>query len=356
MSTRSVEPSGAGDSGPPQGPPPRPEPTSNRVRDRTALLFLAVLIIFIAATWDVPVTQEVVDVTPWRLAVLALVALAVVVLAPGIQARAAGLSAPETYQRETQCRDAWLKVIAGLFAVLAAFDTLRKFRLDQEIKITDQYAKAVAQLEGGPSKSLTTRLSGIYTFEQIAQDPQYYVPVTELLTTYIRRTSLPSTDINNPGLDAPEAEAIIRVLARLRSRPHRWKAPPIDLHEMTLANLDLSHIDLRGAILRSANLGGARLLDAHLDGADLTSASLIDADLRNATMDGTILDTTLLAGATLAQVDLSRTKGLRWAQLRDVSVYDAERLPDTVKKERAQLASSPPPPASPSTVPPPKMK
>ena len=134
---------------------------------------------------------------------------------------------------------------------------------------------------------------------------QYYQPVLEALSAFVREGAKLPTTPPAPGLPThgppTDIQAALTVIER-RPGPHGR----VDLTEVNIAGADLTggersyanlsnatlsyanlrDVELTGATVREANLSRAKMLKANLSGANLTGANLSGADLSHATLDG----------------------------------------------------------------------
>jgi Pentapeptide repeats (8 copies) len=196
--------------------------------------------------------------------------------------------------------------------VVAAEETVRltqqTLAVSRSSQTTERFAKAVEQLGQTGPETLTIRLGGIYTLEQIARDSpdQYHWPIMELLTAYIREhapwrepESPPKQHSGTAARLTPkpsaDIQAILTVLGRRTPQEREKEAGQV---------YDLRGADLRGADLRGAHLEGASLDEAHLEGASLRKTHLEGASLRKTHLEGAILEAVHLEGASLNEAHL----------------------------------------------------
>jgi hypothetical protein len=175
------------------------------------------------------------------------------------------------------------QLVTSLFLLFTAYTAWRNLVVSEKKQIVESFAKAVEQLG---SNELHTRVGGIFVLEQIAQSsPEYHWPVIEVLTSYIRDTSLeekstfkpskPKSQINKHNSDnkniektnlekieeieqefweqfeisvTTDIQAALTVIGRRNS-----KKDPQD------KVIDLRFADIRGANIKNANLSYADL-------------------------------------------------------------------------------------------------
>jgi hypothetical protein len=242
---------------------------------------------------------------------------------------------------ENTIRTSQLQGIGGLLLVITAYVGWQNYQATQQKQVAERFSKAIDQLDN--DKDIHVRLGAIYALEQIAKDAekQYYWPVMEILTAYVRgKTALPPKDehpdapsveeyreamvdsehkFSNP---LPDVQAVLTVLSR---RKYSYKSPQ-EPHRLDLHGIDLTNIDLRDAEnLKGLNLKGSRLWFAKLERASLDGADLESADLWRANLKRSILEQTSLQGADLTSANLrgSCFKGtnfsaakLKWTNLK----------------------------------------
>lgn len=111
---------------------------------------------------------------------------------------------------------------------------------------------------------------------------------------------------------------------------------------LTGACLDEAHLE--GADLEGAVLQGAKLVQAHLQETVLIGADFRDADLKGANFEGAKLGSSIhaqrarfnganLNGTILFGLDLRRTEGLTYEQVKDALWNDSTKFPYHVKNE-----------------------
>lgn len=342
------------------------------------VLLVAVLVVFVAVSWD----------TLWL------------------------PSADELEQRKLQV-SAWttLGQILGGFAILfVAYWTLRRVRalekrveVEQEGRIAERFSRAVDQLG---SDKLEVRLGGIYALEGIARESKrYHWTIMEIITGYIRRhTSFTESAFHSrddsvlvnhepdcpSDMPLPEIQTILTVIGR---RKHITKEESkLDLRNVNISNTtlkgDFSNIDFSGScldccvyvgsgfsntsffsarmrkfrvedveligkpaefdniIFELCNLSwsvmkSVRLNQANLHGTRCISANLSDAHLSNCSFARAMLQGAYLVGAIFSNTDVSGadfTKTvLRKANLRGAIGLTSEQLDSAETSEDAVL-------------------
>jgi Pentapeptide repeats (8 copies) len=196
--------------------------------------------------------------------------------------------------------------IARQQAATAQFRHEAQVEADRERRITDNFTRAVEQLE---SDKLATRLGGIYILERIAQESQPdHWPIMETLIAYVREQAPwpPTRTVEivaegqvervPPALDV---QACLTALGRRRIE-HDLVDRYLKLPETDLRDYDLEGVHFENANLRHAHLEGAWLNNAHLEKARLGHAHLEEASL-----DGTHLERARLDYARLEQAFLA---------------------------------------------------
>jgi uncharacterized protein YjbI with pentapeptide repeats len=256
-----------------------------------------------------------------------------------------------------------------LGAVLAYLQFSGQQRAAHDLLISNQVSKGFEQLG---SEKFVVRLGGIYALEGVmnASDHQYYQPVLEALTAFVREgtsasavpAALPPTDIQAAltvigrreagwgGVDLTKAN-IAGAHLTAANLPYALLVAA-NLTDATLTDASLDHADLRGANLTGTDLTGADLTDAYLLRANLTRANLTDANLAHAYLYGANLTCADLRGAKLGGADLTGANltgailvfptGLNQKQLNVACGSDAKLPPGLTLKPCPP--QSPPPP------------
>jgi len=238
------------------------------------------------------------------------------------------------------------QLVTSLFLLFTAYTAWRNLVVSEKKQIVESFAKAVEQLG---SDELHTRVGGIFVLEQIAQSsPEYHWLVIEVLTSYIRDTSLeekstfkpskPKSKIKKPDSDnnniektfvekieeieqehmerleitvTTDIQAALTVIGRRNS-----KRDPQD-KVIDLRFTDIRRANLKNANLSYANLEGAKILQAQLENANLSSANLQKADLSGAKLNGANLSKSNLSNADLLGANLEGAK------LNNTILYDS---------------------------------
>jgi uncharacterized protein YjbI with pentapeptide repeats len=224
-------------------------------------------------------------------------------------------------------------------------DSKNKYRNTKDREIIEPFSNAIDRLE---SKSMKTRLSGIYALEQISIDlpDKYYIAVVESLSAFIRDKS----PVNNAaeignikfdfyrsiekrlkkynknlvgffkfffGLNIPEDVNTALNVLRRRNISEENSSIKIDLRRVNLAGANIKGFDFRSANLRDcnfshANLQGIDFSHADLRGVDFSKAKIRDsifgeADLNGANFTSSTLSHCSFNGANLNAVNFLDT-------------------------------------------------
>lgn len=320
----------------------------------------------------------------------AVVAVAVLILLPGLQLRSARrlLEQPQItladYLKAVNDRRVTLaQVLGGLVVLAGLFYTSQTARLQERGQLTDRISKAMDQLG---NKDETINLGAIHQLSRIADDyDEERYPVLQILSSYLEvRRALPGplrpsdcdatlrrTDYELPALSS---QAVIAVLADQIQRLEKVKAGALEINHANLRHVnfsgakfgeiqlsgddltgaqfvdsafsagsllassllihaDLSRSDLRGVKLQHVCMAQARLRDAALQNADLSYADFRSVeDLR-----GTDFTNAKLDHADMRSVDLTEAKGLTADQLKTVRCDELTQLPIGLTSIRDQL-------------------
>lgn len=228
------------------------------------------------------------------------------------------LTGAERLKAENEARTSLIQIIGGVALVGGFTFSVRTFALTRQTQRTDRFTKALDQI--GNKDSEAVRVGGIYSLWLLAEEADYFWPLTEeVLAALVRAAALPGSPLRS------DVQAALTVIGRRPAREPGFRGTPVDLREVDLSKADLTganlervrfdgacleHAKLVDARLVRARLVGAKLAHADLKSADLTNASLVRATLRRAEMYGAILD-----GADLTDCDLAGATNLTADQL-----------------------------------------
>ncbi|HEX5782127.1 MAG TPA: pentapeptide repeat-containing protein [Solirubrobacteraceae bacterium] len=278
------------------------------------------------------------------------------VQAPDAMSHAARLAA------ENDARDSLLKALGGLVLLGGLVYSAKTFRmgaqtldLNHQAQLTQRFTNAVEQL-GHESRDV--HIGAIHALAAIARDePTYVVPVTEILTAFVRENARapeipPDPDDCSSGnchvTPPTDVQAAVSVLGRRfrlapledPDRPVDGNAallPPeaaLDLNRVYLHGVEIYGLDFRLAQLRWADLRCAKAWSANLQHANLRDTKLEDADLGGARLDGADLGGAHLTRAKLggARLDYGILGGasLEHAEHQELTVACATYSDDTV--------------------------
>lgn len=253
---------------------------------------------------------------------------------------------PTVSAAENDVRDSLVKALGGLVLLGGLVYSAKTFRmsaqtldLNHQAQLTQRFTTAVEQLG---HKSRDVHIGAIHALAAIARDePDYVVPVAEILTAFVREHAQAPEEPPNPAdcgnggckeTPATDVQAAVTVLGRrFRLEPlddpdrqddgSEALLPPdvaLDLNGVYLHGVDIHGLDLRlaqfrwadlrcakawSAKLQHANLRDAELEHADLGGAWLDGADLGGADLTRAQLGDTHLDYAILGGARLEGAD-----------------------------------------------------
>jgi len=243
-------------------------------------------------------------------------------------------------------------ILTGLAAVPAVLLTwhwrvknkLAEIKVARDGVNVERFSQAIMHLS---NREMDLKLGGIYALEQVARDSEaYFWPVTEILTSYVRRNSprrtaddelSDSTDGRVKGV-SPDIQAILTVLGRRRRRL-------VEVYELAKDRaLHLAHTNLQAIVLDSVRLQRARLAGADIRGANVSKADLSRADLNYARLDnarlrGVTLDKANLYGAKLTGAKIVEETSLRGTILAEADLCGAF-FDDSVDLGEASLAGA----------------
>lgn len=183
-----------------------------------------------------------------------------------------------------------------------------KYRNTRDKEIVEPFSNAIDSLE---SKSMRTRLAGIYDLEQFSIDlpAKYHTAVVESLCAFIRdRRSVDNTfteirikkdrKLNNLMKlfdffysDIPKDIQVALNVLRRRSTLEEYADIAIDLRRVNLAGAEIKefnfqYANLRDCNFRRANLQGIDFSYADLRGADFSEASIKNSNFGQANLNG----------------------------------------------------------------------
>jgi uncharacterized protein YjbI with pentapeptide repeats len=190
------------------------------------------------------------------------------------------------------------QALGGIVVLLGAGSAYLQFsqqqRASHDLLISNQVAKGFELLGNKDKDAVVLRLGGIYALEGVMNNSEYYRPVLEALSAFVREgTSATARPMPTPL--PTDIQAALTVIARRSDGPGT-----VDLSKANIAGAKLALAKLSTANLSGANLSSVYLSQAHLTNADLTRADLTNADLTNADLNAAIL-----IGADLTHADLS---------------------------------------------------
>lgn len=336
--------------------PPAPDPDTPSNTGRVArylLLVVYIAVVFAAAIWSSRALGVPLLLSTGMAGVAAF--LAVLWLLPQWQTETLELEPKDRVELQNSTRATLAQILGGSLFILTAYATWQNIdatqqnlKLSADKAVNDRFAQAV-ELLNKPGNNTYNRISGIYVLESISREaPQYYWPILELLTAYVREHARPPGAAPARAKVArdpitPELRAILQVLGRRTNPPPSVRAPldpgvhlagvylpdaslnEADLHAVDLGGASLTgaalhRANLRDAFLVSADLHGADLVGAHLENANFEAANLKDVNLdgaylqnasfRNANLSGAILSNAHLGQTVVSGADLTNVTGL----------------------------------------------
>jgi Pentapeptide repeats (8 copies) len=207
-------------------------------------------------------------------------------------------------------------VAALFFSAESLGSTKSQYSLSERGQLSDRFNKAIGDLDEKNAKDV--RVGGIYSLEQLAQDPaadkHLRVVVFNVLDTYVANHADCPTESSKPAAPPADVQAALTVIGRRDD-----KALQIDLSAVCL-----NRADLRGALLEKASLKSTTLTQAAFSGANLVSANLSNAVLKNAYLGkNEEWGETNLTQATLAKAHLNNAN-LIGANLTRADLTDAD--------------------------------
>ncbi len=251
-------------------------------------------------------------------------------------------------------------LLSGLYATLHTINLSQEsLQLSRDTQIGDRFSRAIQNLSmrnANGDISMELRISSILSLEQIAKEnEQYFLQVTQLLSTYIRENA--HWDDSHPSIAPRELRADIQlvlfVLTRLSHLGYKYAVaydiPESDLRKAFLAGHNINHGNLSYSNLGGSNLNKTQFVysnlshvnfeSAHLD-TDFTYGNLNDANFTGAYLSGTSFSVTFMEGvnftdATFDQVkfihcDLTKVVGLTCKQLSSSRICETS-LPEYVQ-------------------------
>ena len=260
------------------------------------------------------------------------------------------------HQLVKENRTTMIQIVGGALFLLGMYIALRRAKaMEDNVKASretltlEQYTRAIDQL--GREDSMTVRLGGIYSLEQIMnsdneEDEKYHDVIIELLCAYVREKRPFDTNkykkdlkifIANPKqnktiLDDYKTEvptdiqAILTVLGRRKDRgkekiyinlrkTNLYKSSLYMAHfentyfsDSLLDETICYHAHFENAILYNTHFKGADLVEAHLEHAYLFAAHLENANLKEAHLEHANLMEAHLEFANLFGTHLEHAK------------------------------------------------
>lgn len=208
--------------------------------------------------------------------------------------------------------------------------TQKSLEISKQGQITERFTRAIDQLG---RKELEIRLGGIYALEKIASESEeYYSPVIEILTAYIRKNSGVNPQIKEKSLICEPAsidfqvnenanreatnarklpldiQAILTVIGRRQKYFSNGESNRLNLREVCLIGANFKGFHLEGACFRGSDLHGATFTDAHLEGANFAGSNLEWAKFREAHLEDATFTVASLKHAYFRQAHLERSK------------------------------------------------
>ena len=175
-----------------------------------------------------------------------------------------------------------------------------------------------AQMLG--SESLSVRLAGIYSLEQLAKDDpeQYHIQIIQSFCSFVTNPSRNSEPRELPSGQAANAEQATRqdiraAMYALGKRSEVGKSLEreaeirLDLRSASLVGCDLSEMDFSNALLGGADLTLADLFNCQLIRADLRQTILTKAKLGGTNFSGATLFSTNFSLATCEDAKFDNT-------------------------------------------------
>ncbi|MFJ5779850.1 pentapeptide repeat-containing protein [Streptomyces sp. NPDC093094] len=217
-------------------------------------------------------------------------------------------------------------LVALLFTWMSVGQTRTELRIAEQGQITNRFNTAIGNIG---SKSVDTRLGGIYALQRIMQDSARDQPaIVSVLCAYLRQNAhIPASGFDKLSLDdlfysrkahaSSDVQAALTVLSE-RS-PRHDGASYLDLSGTELRHAQVPEAPFRFALLADADLRGAffhesDLRDADFSRSNLTMAWLPGATLTRALFQDANLELVKLFGAKLSSANFSNAN-LRQAEL-----------------------------------------
>jgi uncharacterized protein YjbI with pentapeptide repeats len=227
-------------------------------------------------------------------------------------------------------------------AALAYLQFLQQQKASHELLISNQVSKGFEQLGQSANDKVVVRLGGIYALEGVMNtSDQYYKPVLEALSAFVRDGTRTETGDGPPATDIQAALTVIErriVIGTASPDLAAARIPKAILFEGHLNYANLNDTDLRGADLRRADLTLTDLKRANLSDARLYEANLYGANLNGANLNYANLNYANLSRASLRGTNLSRAQ-LVEANLSGASVYQANLSYADLKRANLSRAS-----------------
>ena len=240
----------------------------------------------------------------------------------------------------------WVLILLGSIGLpLATWRSIvaqKQAQISERGLLNERYQKGAEMLG---SKTLATRMGGIYALERLAREHpnEYHLQIMDLLCAFIRHPTekdknLEDGDGGKSGIpnetESPkcplDVKAAALAIGRRKMRQIRIENKEEDWH-LDLRNANLSGVTLitpDGINFEGALLIGANLLGASLVGAKLSNAHFMSANLSNANLSGTHLSQVELYKANLSSSKLIGSMNLTQYQLNRGYIWEGEQSPD----------------------------
>lgn len=285
----------------------------------------------------------------------------------------------ERIQLENELRGSLAQIYGIAFVLVGLYFVLRRMKaadrvaeLSREGQVNERFTRAINQLGASRTngeKRLEIRLGGIFALEGIAKiSSEYYSPVIEILTAYIRENAPwrgdPEERVEKLRLvggatnshdhvamltkAAADVQAVLSVLGRrrltyLKGEDHRLDLSQTNLSGASIANANLSGVlmhrtNLKNAVLTKSDISNAYLDDCWMSKAQMPYANLEGSSLRNANLQGANLMSAKLHQAKLTQANLEEAD-LRGADLRAADLREANLERANLQKAKLRGAN-----------------
>lgn len=285
----------------------------------------------------------------------------------------------ERLKLENELRGSLAQIYGIAFVLVGLYFLIRRMKaadrvaeLSREGQVNERFTRAINQLGASRTngeKRLEIRLGGIFALEGIAKiSSEYYSPVIEILTAYIRENAPwrgdPEERVEKLRLVggaanshdqvvmlatiAADIQAVLSVLGRRRLTYLEGEDYRLDLSHTNLSGASIAGGNLRGALiqrtdLRNAMLARSDISNAYLDDcwmakAQMSYANLERSSLKNARLQGAILMAAKLHQAKLTQASLEEAD-LRGADLRAADLREANLARANLQKAKLRGAN-----------------